>query len=123
MCSCGRKESKCCADNADARNLHYNGRCLDSLNIESGTTLDIALMNIDSIVEGMKFDIKNVSFTGNNVGGNIGIYKGLNDRGVHEFKTLEIGRGINVKNTENSIQLSISEEYIKELIFDCINGL
>ena len=117
------KDVNCCSANADARDLRYNGRCLDSIRVMSGDTLDAALMSIGSVVEDMKFDIKNISFTGNNVGGNIGIYKGLNDRGIHEFKTLEVGRGINVKNTENSIQLYISDEYIRGLILDIINGL
>lgn len=133
--SCGVKKCGCrkvvctcepitcgCETMGDARCILYTGRNLDTLHISNGDSLDSVLHTIDDKIQDLEFLGSNV-FSGNNIGGKTPIYSGKNANDVHEFRTLEVSRGLKITHSDTTIRISIDEEYLKEKFLEFSNGL
>lgn len=121
---CGCKEPKICGCEyvAEGTCVEYTGRPLPTIGINPNDNLNQVLRKIDDKILGIEFDMVN-SFTGYSSGGKTEIYAGYGEGGVHTFKTMDVGPGINIKDSDGVIKLSISEEYIREKVLDYLTDL
>ena len=127
-CECHKVVCTCepitcgCDTMGDARYILYTGRDLDVLHIDNGDSLDNILHKIDDRFQDLEFLGNNV-FSGNNVGGKTSIYLGKNANDIHEFRTLEVSRGLKITHSDTTIKISIDDEYLKEKFLEFSNGL
>lgn len=121
MCNNSNNNTCGCCEKLSSKCVLYKGQCLDTLNICSGEDLETIIIIIDSLLQDILQQIED-TFIGMNVGGGSEVYKGLSETGVHQFRTLVDSVSVNVQQEEDTITLTVDEEWLTEIILELIEG-
>lgn len=109
-----------CCNKTDATLVEYTGRCLENIGVAEGHTLDHALKRIDAKIETLSHKVDN-DFIGLNLGDGAKVYKDKGQNGSHTFRTLKVGKGIKLTETDDTIVVAVDETLIKELVLGFYN--
>jgi len=121
-CSCGGS-SGCahyntsgCEVTVATECVFYQGnRPLDKIGGTYGERLETLLVNINSLFGSVLEQIQD-GFIGQNVGGGIEIYKGLNSDDIGEIRTLRSTESIVVTNDADTISFAVRTSWIESLL-------
>lgn len=102
-----------CIDKTDAKCVIYDSVTLQPLCVLKGDNMEEIIKKINDKFRSVGFDIEN-AFVARNVGGRVEVYKGKNEKGIVDFRTLEGIEGIKVKNDDTTITIHIDEEWLKK---------
>lgn len=120
-CGCNEIKFTGCSTFTDAKCMQYTGTPLVPLGVTKGDSLENILMNINDMFSGIYIDIDN-SFLAENVGDGVGVYKGVNDDGVDEFKTLKEGMGVLIENKGDTVDIKIDTVWLEGYLKSFIQG-
>lgn len=94
-----------CKEDLSVLNIRYDGNDLACISIQPGDNLSTIFKNINDIICTLKENIQGLSLI-ENVGTGAGLYKGVSETSVQQFKSLIAGAGISIDETTNEVQIS-----------------
>lgn len=118
MCNdCGEiKNNKCgCKTKVDLKCTFYDGSTLEPLHILNGMTGEEIVVIINNYLKDLILDLQPEPTILKNVGTGAELYKGFSADIRHEIKTLLEGEGIILTETDNSIEIKVSQEFIENI--------
>lgn len=110
-CNAPKKFCGCTAD-IDFKCVLYSGCDLTPLTIVEGENLEEVVTKINELFEKMSGDIDN-AFVAKSVGNGVEVYQGYNESGIEEFRSVGGASGINVVNENNTVKITIDEDWLK----------
>lgn len=118
MCNdCGEiKNNKCgCRTKVDLKCTFYDGSTLEPLHILNGMTGEEIVVIINNYLKDLILELEPEPTILQNVGTGAELYKGFTEDRRHEIKTLLEGEGITLTETDNSIEIKVSQEFIENI--------
>ena len=118
VCGCEKKKScgTCPDKKLDAKCVTYSNLPLLPLGIIRGDNLEEVIFRINEMFSDVYLKVSDNEVKIVNLGTGVPIYKGKNDVGEEEFKTLAQGVGILLTPENESIRISVNEEWIKKYL-------
>lgn len=118
MCNdCGEiKNNKCgCGTKVDLKCTFYDGSTLEPLHILNGMNGEEIVVIINNYLKDLILELEPEPTILQNVGTGAELYKGFSLGRRHEIKTLLEGEGIILTETDNSIEIKVSQEFIESI--------
>lgn len=113
---CGYYNTTGCATTVAAECVFYQGnKPLDKIGGTYGERLETLLVNINDLFNSVLEQIQD-GFIGQNVGGGIEIYKGLNADDIGELRTLRSTESIVVTNDDDTIAFAVRQSWINGIV-------
>ena len=121
QCGCEKPVQLCgCSTKVDAKCVIYDACALTPLGVIKGDNLEEIIKMINDMFSDVYVAIDN-AFVGLNVGLGSEIYKGQNENGVEEFRTLEKGNGILLIQKGNTIEIKVDTVWLNSYLQDFMN--
>ena len=121
QCGCEEPVKFCgCSTKLDSKCVIYDACSLTPLGVIRGDNLEEIIKMINDMFSDVYVAIDN-AFVGLNVGLGSEIYKGQNENGVEEFRTLEKGNGILLIQKDNTIEIKVDTVWLDSYLQDFMN--
>lgn len=121
QCGCEEPVKFCgCSTKLDSKCVIYDACSLTPLGVIRGDNLEEIIKMINDMFSDVYVAIDN-AFVGLNVGLGSEIYKGQNENGVEEFRTLEKGNGILLIQKDNTIEIKVDTVWLNSYLQDFMN--
>lgn len=117
MCNdCNEIKNNCgCKSKVDLKCTFYDGSTLEPLHILNGMTGEEIVVIINNYLKDLILDLEPEPVVLQNVGTGAELYKGFSEERRHEIKTILEGEGIILTETDNSIEIKVSQEFIENV--------
>lgn len=112
-CSCNKVEFCGCQTKIDLLCSLYTGKKLDALNIEKGDSANKAFEKINTFLSLLQEPDPIVI---ENIGNGNTLYKDISEEYKYQFKSIVQGEGIIVNSQDDTLTISIDENYLISLI-------
>lgn len=124
-CNCKNRSSQCGFSGGDCPNgvisatcvIYYGNRNLDQIDSSYGDRLEQILINVNERLRVLSEQVTN-GFIGQNVGGGVEIYIGLDEDGVGRLRTLRSTESIIVSNDAETIAFSVRQSWLDSQLQD-----
>lgn len=118
VCCCEKKKpcGECPDKKLDAKCVTYTNLPLLPLGIIRGDNLEEVILRINEMFSDVYLKVTDSEVKIINVGTGAPIYKGKDDVGREEFKTLSQGIGILLTPENDTIRVSVNEEWVKNYL-------
>jgi len=118
VCCCEKKKpcGECPDKKLDAKCVTYTNLPLLPLGIIRGDNLEEVILRINEMFSDVYLKVTDSEVKIVNVGTGAPIYKGKDDVGREEFKTLSQGIGILLTPENDTIRVSVNEEWVKNYL-------
>lgn len=123
--SCGEVEKPCtetntkicgCSDKVDLLCTYYSGDNLDTIGIEKNMNGNLVIQILAEYIKTAFENLDQDSVILDNIGDGVKVYKGYSNEFIHEFKSLVQKDGVKIVETEETLEFSVDEEWVKTLI-------
>lgn len=118
-CDCNKVEFCGCKTKIDLLCSLYTGDTLETLDIKKGTTGNDVIKKINDYLE-TKEDTDPIIL--DNVGTGSSLFKGISDDYKYDLKSLVKGEGILITEQEDTVTISIDQNYVQNLVQQIIQG-
>ena len=119
-CNCNNKPEFCgCKTKLDLLCSVYTGDNLELLDINKWDSANTAFEKINTFLNSLQ---EQDPLLIENIGGGNGVFKDLSDEYKYQFKSIVKGDGILITNQEDTLTISIDQDYLIGLIQQNIPG-
>ena len=119
-CGCEPVKFCGCSTKVDSKCVIYDACSLTPLGVIKGDNLEEIIKMINDMFSDVYVAIDN-AFVGMNVGLGSEIYKGQNENGIEEFRTLEKGTGILLIQKDNTIEIKVDTIWLNSYLQEFMN--
>lgn len=119
-CGCEPVKFCGCSTKVDSKCVIYDACSLTPLGVIKGDNLEEIIKMINDMFSDVYIAIDN-AFVGMNVGLGSEIYKGQNENGIEEFRTLEKGTGILLIQKDNTIEIKVDTIWLNSYLQEFMN--